>query len=149
MERKTKDIDPQKDAVYSMEVREFRGLWRRTRIPLAYRRQLVKMLCRLYKLEQIGLYSLKIRGYSGLFRHDEEGGKHIEVDHRSGQDLLILAHEFAHYMTWTWTPRAQDHGPTFARNYMLACASLRLIPQAGFRAAARKHGVKIATSCRR
>lgn len=129
-----------------MEHREFRGLWKNVRVSLRYRRRLLKRLCRIYDLPPIPLRSKSNPGFSGLYRYDDPPGKRIEVCPKYGRDLLILAHEFAHYVTHMRQPNATDHGPVFLRNYMLVCGTLRLIPPEGFRAACRKYDLRIAAS---
>lgn len=137
--------DPQRASVYRMERREFRGLWRRVKIPLSYRQRCAKLIFRLYGLPPIPVRSGRNKGFCGLFWHSPDPTEQpcIDLCPDTGQDLLNLAHELAHYMTWVRNPRAQDHGPTFMKHYMLICASLRLVPQAGFREAARRYGLRI------
>lgn len=139
--------DPAGSAVWRMETREFRGIWRRTRVPFRYRKRLVRMLCRLYAVPMLSVQSVTNPGYSGQFWHNAKMGIcWLELHPSRGADLLTLAHEFAHYLTHLRSPRATDHGPTFLRHYMQVCESLRLIPSAGFRQACRRHGLTIAST---
>ena len=132
------------ERVYEMEHAELRGLWQETRIPLRYRKRVLAALCRAFDLPRIRVRSCKVPGAHGCYYVRDDGEPRIDLCPRSGSDMLTLAHEFAHYVTHMRCPRARDHGPTFLFHYMQVCDALRLVPAAGFRAACRKHGLRIA-----
>lgn len=132
------------ERVYEMEHAELRGLWQETRIPLRYRKRVLAGLCRVFNVPRIRVRSCKVPGAHGCYYVRDDGEPRIDLCPRSGSDMLTLAHEFAHYVTHMRCPRARDHGPTFLFHYMQVCDALRLVPAAGFRAACRKHGLRIA-----
>lgn len=133
--------DPNKAALYRMEQREFAGVWLNVKQPMKYLRKRARAVCRLYQVPQARVLARGAPGCDAQY-HDDSGT--IDLC-GNGRNLLSLAHELAHHIVWTrHGHRAQDHGPMFVLLYGQLLSSLRICPLAGWRAACRRHGVKIA-----
>lgn len=137
--------DPQKQDVYRMEHREFRGVWKHVDQPLRYLRKMSDQVCDMYSVPRIPVEFGKVRGGSAEYIV----GSQITLDEK-GQQLFTLAHELAHHIVWCrYGHRAQDHGPMFVFVYAQVLSSLRIVPMAGMRAACRRNGVKMAAQPKR
>jgi hypothetical protein len=133
--------DPQREQLYFLEAEEFgRHCWHRAR-----RKDLRTWLREMTKL--LGVKAPKLRFGDCGSRYGAEYDSNtqtIKMSHKGGPCLLLLCHEFAHHVEFTQRPGRPDHGPYFCLTYMTLLDRMRLVPEEGFRAAARRHGVKIA-----
>jgi hypothetical protein len=137
--------DPNKQAVYRMEKREFAGVWLHVKQPMKYLQRRANAVCRLYEVPTVRLRVGRVEG--GCAEYDSVD-RLIRIDDRhkvTARNLLTVAHELAHHIVWErHGNRAQDHGPMFVLVYGQVLSSLRLCPFAGWRAACKRHGVKMA-----
>lgn len=133
--------DPNKAALYRLELREFAGIWRYVKQPMKYLRRRASAVCKLYQVPPVRIRAGKVEGGSAEYEADDA---RITLD-GTARNLITLAHELAHHIIWCrHGHRAQDHGPMFVLVYGQALSSLRCCPMPGWRAACRRHGVKIA-----
>ena len=133
--------DPQRAQLYEMEGDEFgRHAWHR-----AKRADLRKWNREMARLLSVPEPKLRFGdcGASYAAEYDSSTST-IRMSHKGRPCLLLLCHEFAHHVEFLQRPNAPDHGPHFCRTYMTLLDRMRLIPEEGFRAAARRYGVKIA-----
>jgi hypothetical protein len=130
--------DPQQHAVYAMEAEEFASHCNHT-LPLLTLKKWARQTCRLFKVPSVTIRVYAIRGRGGGYTEGR-----IQLDPSCGRNALTLFHELAHHIVRSKHPRAQDHGPLFCAYYAWLLDAWRLMPRAGFRAAARRHGVKVA-----
>lgn len=133
--------DPNKAALYRMELREFSGVWRHVKQPLKYLRRRASAICRLYQVPRVRVRPGEVSAGCAEYGPDE---RVIVLDEKA-RNLITLAHELAHHIIWErHGNRAQDHGPLFVLVYGQVLSSLRCCPIAGWRAACRRYGVKMA-----
>lgn len=133
--------DPQRDAVYYMETRAF-GARFAHKASCRDLRKALRRLCRQSKLPEIPLRVYRLKpGYLGMYHY--ANGPTISLDSARGANYMMLCHEFAHYYTHTYFPRAKDHGPTFMGVYARALESLKVLPRVALSAVARGYKVKI------
>lgn len=134
--------DPQADRLYEMEAVEF-SFMRRHRCALKDLVGFNRIFC---TMAEVPLARIQVVGPSSrdwVGRYDPQTFL-IELDGRQGLNGGVFAHELAHHLTFNLHPRAQDHGPLFARRYGQLLDLMRLFPLPGFRAICRKYGVRIA-----
>jgi len=138
MAARTVKSDPQARRVYVMERR---GLWGHLdhTAPLGLLRTTAARACRLHGVPPVSVTVRRMRGCGGWYEHDR-----INLDPDCGRNLLMLAHELAHHVTYHKHPHAQDHGPAFVRWYAHFLDAWRLVPIEGMRALCRDYGVGIA-----
>lgn len=137
--------DPNKAAVYRMEKREFAGVWLHVKQPMKYLQRRANAVCRMYQVPPVQLRSRKVVAGCAEYLAD---AREIALDPNArvtSRNLFTVAHELAHHVVWTrHGNRAQDHGPMFVLVYGQILSSLRCCPMPGWRAACRRHGVKMA-----
>lgn len=132
--------DPQREQVYKMESDEF-GRHAHHR---ASRKLLQGWLKEMAKLLSVPAPKLRFGDCGAQYGAVYDSNNHtITMSPRGGPCLLLLCHEFAHYFVFLTQPTVPDHGPAFCLTYMTLLDAMRLVPEEGFRAAARRHGVKI------
>lgn len=133
--------DPQREQLYNLEGDEFGRH--------AYHRATRKML-RFWVKEMSSLMKVPAPQLrfgdcgSGYGAEYDSNAQAIRMSPKGGPCLLLLCHEFAHHVEFLLRPKLPDHGPWFCRTYMTLLDAMRLVPEEGFRAAARRHGIKIA-----
>lgn len=133
--------DPNKAALYRMEQREFAGLWMHVRQPMKYLQRRARAICRMYEVPPA---KIRARTEPGCDAQYHDHCDTIDLG-KTGRNVLSLAHELAHHIVWKrHGNRAQDHGPMFVLVYGQLLSSLRCCPMAGWRAACKRHRVKIA-----
>lgn len=133
--------DPQKDAVYALDLEGLRGIWKGQKLSLKWRRVKFQELCEQYGVPHIPVVSLKLRGYGGAYCLDSV---RLEFDPTYGADVITFAHEVAHYLrTSLHGFRGQDHGPLFVGYYAQILAQLNVMPLQGFRELCRRYKVKM------
>jgi hypothetical protein len=134
--------DPHKETVYRMEHREFRGIWKYSRVPVKKRRRLFATLCKLYGVPVIPIVTRRMeRGYGAAYCPVKN---RLEFDPKFGKDIIALVHEAAHYFTFhKHGYRAQDHGATFLTYYAKVLSSLRVMPMASFAIIAKRYGLRL------
>lgn len=135
--------DPQRKLVYTMEAREFRAVWKHVKQPLAYLSDLAARVCKMYGAPPVTLVCAKLIGCDAQYDCEQS---RIEFNTTgNGRNVFTLAHELAHHICWTrHGHRVQDHGPMFVLVFGQLLSTLRVTPLAGWRAACKRHGVKIA-----
>lgn len=132
--------DPQRRLVYVMEHQELRGhRWHWTKLSVL--RKHTKTICKMYGLPRVGLIARRKKGEGASYNPGTPGCIWLGED---GLNYCTLAHELAHYITWTRHPKAQDHGPLWAFYYGRLLDQMRVVPLAGFKAICRRYGVKMA-----
>lgn len=142
--------DPQKQALYDMEAREFRAVWFRVKQPMSYLRSLARSLCKMYDVPNVALVSRRLHGHAAEYDFEScrvvlNAKGDINGSSGNGRNVFTLAHELAHHIVWhRHGNRAQDHGPMFVLVYGQLLSSLRVLPLAGWRDACKRHSVKIA-----
>lgn len=136
-------VDPQERAVAVLERMEFRGLYRKgSHTPLKQLRLAAKLVCKLYRVPRCTVFVRKTRGYRALYWYEPHVS--IQLDPEYGHNLFTLAHELAHHVVDYRHRRSQAHGATFVRVFGEVLDVLRMVPLAGFKAACKKRGVRIA-----
>lgn len=134
--------DPHAAAVYRMEGREFAGHFLQV-TPWKQLRARVRALSRIYDVPRPTVVPLWHDARAGLYWHLHH---RIELNPDHGRSLLVLAHEFAHHIAWVrhgW--HVQSHGPTWLLYYAQCLATLRIMPVAGMKEAAKRHGLTMAS----
>ena len=124
-----------------MECREFSGHLRH-RIPEKLLRSYAARACRLYGAPILTVDVQAERGYRASYNMLDF---HIRLDPVQGCNLLTLAHEIAHHLTWVRSPRAHDHGPIWLRHYAHLVDTFRLMPAKALLIAARKYNLTAAS----
>lgn len=132
--------DPQRDRLYAMENRAFRSQYLH-KIGVRRLRKMLKTLCRQSGLPVIPLKVYPIPKFYGFFLTLSTGCS-ISLCSRRGANFMTLCHEFAHYYTAVYFPKAQTHGPQFVGVYARALEAAKVMPRVAFEAAARHYGVK-------
>lgn len=130
-------IDPQQDQLYALEYEEFRGHCRHV-MPLKKLRLWARRICAQFGVPRVKIRVWSVRGRGGSYKDCS-----IHLDPGCGRNALTLAHELAHHLTAVKNPRAQDHGATFCAYYAAILDGFRLVPIAGFKAVAKRYGVKV------
>lgn len=95
-------------------------------------------MCQLQGVPQVTV-SVRVLRCGGWYEHDQ-----IFLDSSCGRNMLMLAHELAHHITFHKHPHAQEHGPAFVRWYAHILDAWRLVPVEGLVALCRDYGVAIA-----
>lgn len=135
------DRDPQRTRVYDMERKAFYA-WALHATTVPRLRRMANAVCSHYDLEPVTFAFLSPRSiYRGMYDVDND---EIELCPNQGRTALLLAHELAHHVISKLHPRAQDHGPLWAKHYAEILQFLGVMPADSFRVAARKHGVTVA-----
>ena len=136
--RKEKASDPQKQRVYRME-REWIGSAVDTTVPLDKLRAITKHACR-----AAGVRCPKVRVYrkkERIFGYCTDEAIMLNASFH-GQNLAVLLHELAHWITDRKYPDATSHGPWFCTVYRQLLDDYRLLPAFAFDGLAEKWGVE-------
>lgn len=135
--------DPQRQAVYDMEAREFSGLWNGVTQPMKQLRGAAREVCKLFDVPPV---TLAMRRFAD--RDAEYNDETFEVSFGvagHNRNMVTLAHEISHHIVYhRHGNRAQDHGPTFVLVYAQVLSAMRMVPIAGMRDACKRHKVRIA-----
>jgi hypothetical protein len=135
--------DPQRAQVYAMEAEEF-GWHAYHRARQKDLRFWLRTMCKKFSVPEPLLKFGPCQTASTNGEYIQED-RTIVLSSKAGPCGLLLAHELAHHIDYVLgAPGAAYHNPRFVLTYMELLDAMRLVPEEGFRAAARRHGVKIA-----
>lgn len=134
------ELDTQAKRVYEMEAN---ALWGHSchHVPLKTLRATAKKICIDVGIPCVTVHVRHAKDTTGLY---DPNTYRIQLEASSGRNLLILAHELAHHLTWVNHPHAQSHGPIWAKYYMYLLDALYIMPICAFKAMARQYGVRMA-----
>jgi hypothetical protein len=131
--------DPQAHRVYQME-RELIGQNVYTICPIEHLEAVAAHACKKFKVPvpELRLVQLSVRHFGESYRDRIE----LNTDFH-GQNLNVLLHELAHWITDRKFDNDTDHGPGFTRYHMRLLEMYKLLPKNAYRDLARRYGVKI------
>jgi hypothetical protein len=140
--KKVRDLDPQKDNVYSWED-SWPG-WDKNHLSFKACKELVHIACAAYDVEPPDVQEHKERTYSWSRPSTDDmsiqGGEHRG---QGAKNVAIVLHETAHHIAWNLHgDRIQDHGRTFLGIYLDLLTQAMVAPRVALEASARAFKLK-------
>lgn len=140
-----KDLDPQKDRLYTWE--DSWWGWDRNLLTLRECRRAVETACAYYSVEPPAVTQHKIRDISFSIPTKriislQAVGKDDDP-RKGGKNMAVSLHEAAHQIIWDkFKAKATDHGPSFLGVYLWLLAKAGVATEEGLHASARGYGLK-------
>lgn len=123
--------------------REFIGTCVHTHCDMDHLEVVTKNACRKYKVPKLELKKVRWKD-STMAQLDKELGL-IELNERyHGDNLCVLLHELAHWLTFQLYGNVEDHGPEFVSYYAELLDAYKIIPFDAFLVLLNRYGIEMA-----